>query len=179
MEDMEKRIDQLDERNKVLEKRYRTQQSVVFILLILVLWSVIRDVKASFWPGRIEASSVVIEDSDSGASAELDARGLAFWDENEALRVTLANDAGGPRLGLLDEKGKQRLQLRQDDDGPSLSLLDENEKWRVHLYQEAESCRFFFCDDEGKPGFSAALDAGGPKLDMWKEGQVVFEAPGE
>ncbi len=177
MEDLEKRIEKIEERNKLLEKRYRTSQSVLFIVMILALWSVIHQAKQSIWPGTLEAPRVVIEDPDSDATVELDAQGLVFWDPQGVARLTLSNEESGPRLGFRDEKGKWRLLLEHGSDGPSLSMLDENEKWRVHMYQDPECCRLFFCDAKGKPGCALALDSNGPELNMWKEGQLVFEAP--
>ncbi len=179
MEDLEKRIDQLDERNKKLEKSYSTLRGFCLFLLILVLWSFFDDIRESIWPREIEVPKIVIEDPDSDASAELDARGLVFWDKNEVARISLSNSESGPRLGLLDEKGKWRLSLDHRGDGPAFAMFDENEKWRVHLYQKSDCCRFFFCDAEGQPGYTFTFDSNGPQLNMWKKGLLVFEAPDE
>lgn len=179
MENLAKRIDQLEKRNEVLEKHHRRMNSFLFILMILVCWSIVHLIKHSFWPDPFEASRLVIEDPDSNAGVELDAHGFVFWDQEGVSRIILSTDQSGPRLGFLDEKGKWRLSLGQASEGPSFSMLDENEKWRVQMYQDSESCRLFFCDDEGKPGCDLSLGTSGPGLNMWKGGRLVFEAPSE
>ena len=58
-----------------------------------------------------------------------------------------------------------------------IEKIEERNKLLENMYQDPECCRLFFCDDKRKPGCALALDSNGPELNMWKEGQLVFEAP--
>lgn len=153
MKTTEQRIEQLEQRNRALEKLCRQMKRLFFYLTILItilFGLAVADALLSD-PETVEASRLIIKDPNSKAQMELTAKELAFRDKKGAGRVSLAVPGSDPCLVFNDENGTKRLLLASE----LMALFDES----------------------GNTGCSMLLGKDGPELELRTKENLVFKAP--
>lgn len=199
-------------RLEALERRCeRFRRAGVLLLLGAVALGLLGQAPAPTPAGRtIEAETFIVRDRAGRARAALsigvddrpglalaDVRGkirawltlttdgaaeLKFYDADEAVRLSVALDAGGtPRVLLSDRAGKARARLELGTEGaPTLSLHDRAEKVRAALSVDpADFAVMRITDAEGRALATMGVRAFGlPVFALTgRDGKVVWKAP--